>query len=94
MSGHELDTQERLLKKQFSTTIEALGKEWILQRTDRKRHYEQRHEASKEMYTQRLKTIDDLNEMCEILELSRQEFLKQQRNGKFGVTDEQILQYN
>ena len=94
MSGYDLEIQKKLLFKQFSTIVELLGKEWVVQRPDRNRHYEQRFGANSPRYTEKYKTIDDLNEICEILQSSQQEYIVQKRNGRLGRTDREVEEYN
>ena len=61
----------------MSTVVELLGVDFILKRRDRKRFYESQHNRQSPSYTDYLKTIDDLNEICEIINLSKDEYKEQ-----------------
>ena len=50
--------------------------------------------ASSNRYTSKYRTIDDLNEICEILQESQKEYVRQKNAGKFGRTFGEVEKYN
>lgn len=66
----------RILNKQFSTMIELLGTDFILKRTSRNRTYETKYGVLSSKYTKKLKTIDDLCELCDLMNIAKKELLR------------------
>lgn len=58
------------MKKQFSLVVELFGREFILNRENRKRENETKYGKNSPEYTERLKLIDDMNEMCDLIKMS------------------------
>jgi len=78
MTMEELEIQIQVLQKQLSTVVELMGVQFILEREERNRRYERVHGRDSPQYTRRLKLIDDVNELCEVLQASKDAFLNQQ----------------
>ena len=64
-----------MLNRILSQFVELLGKQWIWNRTDRKRKLEKT--ITTRNYTQKHKTFDDMNEVCEIINMSSGEYSRQ-----------------
>lgn len=75
-----MDIQLRMLLKQFNMIMEVLGVEFILQRATRGRRNEDKYGRTSAKYTKRLKTIDDMNELCDVLKMSLSEMQRQRRD--------------
>lgn len=80
MNDENLKVQKQILQKQLSTAIEYLGVDFILERISRNRYYENLYGRNSPLYTERRKSIDDLNEICEVLHKSRKEFARRKIN--------------
>lgn len=70
MDAADMELQLRLLNKQFSMAVELLGTDFVLNRPSRNREYENTCGRDSSEYTQRSKHIDDMNELCDLIQLS------------------------
>lgn len=92
MSEEDVQNQLRILNKQLSTMIEILGTEFILRRQERGRVLEKKYGRNNSKYTNKLKNIDDMNELCELMKLALAEMHKRPQEIARISSDQRFIQ--
>lgn len=75
--------------------IEMMGTDFVISRTERNRFYENKHQRDLSKYTSRLKNIDDMNELCELMNLAKKLIVRRSRDlGSFSDNQGLIKKLN